>query len=211
MVQAFTAGEVFLDSLLMMLVWEEITYNGGTLTREDVAYLYSFQNNHGWRVNSQFSHRLRGWDRGPSPRAHEKWLDLAAKTRSKVVHTGYIPPEQEASEVIEICLELVERVKCLLASDANRTKYPRCALLLLSRTGLERFGAYKGKVKALFEAQGNGVWAEEFVRFQNEVRVLIASPPPRVPRDRNGSRGIIKAQKILVSVHRRIRNRVWRG
>lgn len=188
-VQAFTAGEVFMDSVLLMLAWEEIAYQGSPLTAKSVASFYSFQNTHGWRVNNQFSSRLSGWDSGPSPRPHERWLDAAAKIRSKVVHTGYIPTEQEAGEVIEICLEMVDRVKSLLASDANRTQYPRCALLLLSRAGLERLGMYKGKVRRMFEEEGNGAWAEEFVQFQDDVRALIASPPPRAsPGRRQASR-----------------------
>ncbi len=133
-------------------------------------------------------------------------MDVAAKARSKVVHTGYIPAEREAVEVIAICLELVERVKSLLASGTNRTRYPRSALLLLSRSGLERFDAYNGKVRAMFEAEGNGVWAEEFMQFQHDVRGLIASPPPRGQRERQSSRDSRRAAKS-VSVLHSIRNR----
>lgn len=144
-VSAQTAAEVLVDSLLTLLLWEE------DADPADAATLFSegLQK----RVRTHFGTRLGGdWNtRGSGPVG--TWGTFLAPLRNRIVHAGHHPTRAEAREALSALADLSGFVSDRLAD--KRTAFPRTALLVLGRPGLERRGRWGGQVEDFVETHAD--------------------------------------------------------
>lgn len=177
--QAYTASEIFLDSVLLMIAWEEIDHTpGSNLTLEEVALWVSRRSTIATRVSERFKEHVQPWGVGHAKNPIEQWRTFASDVRNKVIHTGYVPAEAEARRVYEIVVAVERHVKDVLLVDGNRVKYPRTALLQMGRDGVQRRNKYFGKLKQLDEASMEESWLGEFRAFRDRLNLVIARDRP---------------------------------
>ncbi len=131
-IAAYTACEVLLNTALLAMAWEE------GMARDDTRGWFEGQGGFMARVQGQVVPRLGGrWTSG-SPEDPLVLLRALSKSRNDVVHNGHLPEEREAATALDIVEAIEVFVKELLG--AKRRTYPRTALLLLGRPGMERLG-----------------------------------------------------------------------
>jgi hypothetical protein len=162
---AFSACEVLLNSVLLMMAWEEGT--GRDIPR-------------GWfeeqglvrRLRTHYHNRLGGsWDPNNPNRIIGRVMALA-ELRGRVVHAGYWPTEREAAGAREVMGDLSDFVKGRLIASFDR--YPRTALLLLGEPGFRRLGKWEEADRFMRE---QGALEEPWLASYREW--LDAAPPPR--------------------------------
>lgn len=147
---AYTAGEVLLDGILTMLLWEE------GLTPDLAAE--QFTDSVVRRCQTRLAPRLGGnWHanrHGPV----KQWADDCLKPRGRVVHGGYEPRYREAEEAIVALSALESHVFSRIAEKRNVFK--RTALMTLGQEGLERRGMWRGQIRKFHEdeAEGEAPW-----------------------------------------------------
>jgi hypothetical protein len=167
-IKAYTAAEVLLDTVLVSLAWEEIEFwPDHTLSRDQVVGWFTRRSTLDTRLANCFKGRLKGWDVGNRNKLLYLWRTQVARLRHRTIHAGYRPTEQEAASCIDLGRELEEHLKDLLASDSNRSRYPRTALMYLGRPGLAKRGKYVGKLKELDESSMNLDWTGELIVFRD--------------------------------------------
>jgi hypothetical protein len=141
-IAANTAGEILLNSLLLLMGWEE-----GISRAETVKW---FDTGVARRIKTQYAQRLGGrWDPDEQSTVLGKWTLHVAAVRHRIVHAGYRPSEQKARRAIEAGAALDHFVRERLAEKRNQ--YPRTALLALGVPGLTSRGLYQGKIQKFAE------------------------------------------------------------
>ena len=176
LVACHTAGEVFFDALLLRLAWEEIThFNGSVLTQDEVVDWFSSRTPLSTRLRTSYHVRLHGgWDADRPENPISEWTAKVARVRNRIVHGGYRPTEQEASEALA-ALDAVELyVLDLIARDRNRTRYPRTVFMMLGEVGMRRRGVYNGQIRRTIEAAPAN-WVQSFYAFQRRVSDQIVA------------------------------------
>jgi hypothetical protein len=169
------AAETFLDQVLLHLMWEQ------ALRPEDAAN--SWRQVITDRVWTDFPARLGGsWD-GTKAGVVKNWLTKVAYLRNSVVHTGYIPTYDECSEALAAVADLVEYVGDRLCTPNIISKYPRTALSVASRSGVQRRGSYSRRVRDIEADPKEVSWRATFNRWQNTFRLCRrdSSRDPRRP------------------------------
>ena len=161
-VLAQTAAEVFLDTLLTLMLWEEgadaeqaaLLFDDGRLAR---------------RIKSEWGPRLGGnWALdGDGPVAN--WFQKTAQLRNRVVHGGYQPTRAEALAAFKAVYPLETFAYNRLAQ--RRAKYPRSVLLTIGDQGLRRRGLWSGTIKTFAEKQGpaEANWEVAFKGFRDKL------------------------------------------
>jgi hypothetical protein len=165
---AYTAGEVLLNSLLLLLEWEKGTARAVTKAWFEEQGLTK-------RLRTYYHPSLGGsWDPKNSTGMIGKWMALA-ELRGRVVHAGYWPTEQEAEAALEMMGGLSDFVKGRLAIRLEA--HPRTALLLLGEPGLRRLGKWRGKIKRFVEEEAGAEdpWIASFREWLNESAAPSAS------------------------------------
>jgi hypothetical protein len=165
-----TAGEVFFDSLLMRLAWEEIrTFRGASLTQAEVAQWFSARNPLSRRLRAEYHRRLNGaWDADRPGNPIYEWDRKVARLRNRIVHTGYRPTVREAEDAFQTLLAVETYVFDLLVRDRNRTRYPLTVYMMVGEAGLEQRGLYIGKLRrAILDAPAD--WRSSFYEFRRWV------------------------------------------
>lgn len=169
-VLAQTGGEMFLDMLLGLLMWEE------GADPAEVAPLFA-EGEITRRVKSEFAPRLGGtWKLdGKGPVA--TWFHQAARLRHRVVHGGYRPTRAEAAQAIQSVYDLQTYAFDRLCE--RRNTYSRATLMTLAQPGLERRGVWSGKIKTFAERQAPSEpnWRISFGTWHNQL-VEAAAPAP---------------------------------
>lgn len=167
-IQCQVAVEVFFDSLLALLLWEE---QMDPQTAKGI--LFGERETVRTRVKSHFSGRLGGnWNvKGKGPVA--RWVQELAPLRNLVVHAAYRPSRAEAIEALEIVHQVDQFLRDRLVEKRNR--YKRTTLLILGPKGLLRYGVWKGQIRAKAErANEEPEWLLDFRdwfdRVQNYAR-----------------------------------------
>lgn len=162
-----TACEVLLDDLLAHMLWQE------RVRPEQAAEVFE-----GWltaRVKAQYHPRLGGnWsvDRdGPVRR----WSTNVAALRNRVVHGGYEPTLDEARAAAEAAEALQFYLGDLIAAKAQA--YPRTAVVLPGRYGLERRGKWTARLDAIQNDPAEVPWTETFARWRRAMQLARADPP----------------------------------
>ena len=150
-----TSIEVLLDALLSLLLWEE------GMSPEEAARDVFSDDGFAKRVRTHFHARLGGDWRTESGGAMTVWAVDVARMRGRVVHSGYRPSREEAQQALDTAQRVEDFVRQRVAHV--RTRYPRTALLLLGRPGLERIGVWSGQIREFAErAEEEPDWLGSF-------------------------------------------------
>jgi hypothetical protein len=153
---AATACEVLLDELLMHMLWEE-----GVRPEIAAAEFNSWLTS---RVKSKYHPRLGGaWglgDKGPV----SNWSTHVAGLRNRVVHVGYDPSRDETSMALDAAESLSVYLGDLLAEKVP--VYPRTAIVLPGRHGLERRGKWTAELELLTRSKDEVPWIVTYARWR---------------------------------------------
>jgi hypothetical protein len=175
-VQMHTAGEILLDSLLLSLAWEEISFGDtDALTREEIPMWFGIGSSLEKRLRTQYHTRLKGWRINSSGTPLHQWSEVISTVRNRIVHFGYDVSVFEAHRCRTLVDELETFLSDLLASDDNRNRYPRTAIIFVGRDGLRERGKLVGRVKQLSRDSSAVKWAEELRDFRSWVGKLVHS------------------------------------
>ena len=166
------AGEVFFDSLLMSLAWEDQKWSNKTAVDQHVVEAWFRRNaSFTWRLRNDrtFAPRLtQGWHMETSGNAlyeferHVTWL------RNRIVHGGYRPTGTEAARAFEALDDAISFAVNALLRDCNRNRYPLTAVMQCGIDRLEQRGVYKNKLRDRIESTAPG-WRKEFYSFRQTV------------------------------------------
>lgn len=169
-IQAYTAGESMLDTLLQSMAWESIEYGGNTaLSTDQVVSWFSQRSTLVSRMNNVFPSLLRHWNMGNQEGACYQWSNHAADLRNRIVHGGYEPKESQVRIVVDLLRELEFEVKEILLRDENRCRYAKTVFLWIGRNGLISRSLYTGQLKRLDEANLERDWVGEFIAFRKTL------------------------------------------
>lgn len=170
-----TAGEIFLDTILSMMAWEEINFQSGSQTMlSDVVSWFSHKSSLTGRIERHYHARLfGGWTPAVAGHPLHRWINEVSRLRNRVIHAGYRPSESEAYQALEI-LGIVENyVKDLLCHHRNRVRYVRTGFMLLGEPGLTKRNAFSKGTKRLIES-AEVDWHRSFVDFREQVDKALA-------------------------------------
>lgn len=161
-VLAQTAAEVFLDTLIALLLWEE------GADPEQTALLFD-EGGLARRLKAELPPRLGGnWSLDGNG-AVATWFQKTAQLRNRVVHGGYQPARAEAFAAFKAVYPLETFAYDRLAQ--RRTQYPRTVLMTLAEQGLRRRGLWTGRIKAFAENQAitEANWEVAFRGFRDDL------------------------------------------
>jgi hypothetical protein len=155
-----TSVEVLLDGVLTLMLWEEGTsvlaateIFGAALPR---------------RVRREYAPRLGGrWD-PTAPGPVGDFFTVLAPLRGRVVHGAHVPTPAEAHAATAVADGVDAFVRDRLA--ARRNRYPRTALLTLGQPGLERLGAWGGRIRQFAErADEEPDWLTSYRTWRDDL------------------------------------------
>jgi hypothetical protein len=165
---AYQASEVLLDTVLTLLLWEE------GMKPVDAANTV-FHERTAKRTRSQFKGRIGGLWATEGTGIVAAWARDFAEMRHRVVHQGYQPTRDEASQALGCLRDLEQFVKGRLVQRAY--KYPESALMLLGQPGLEKRNGWTRRIRQYVEdhpdmekrVQSYARWRAEFDRLRTRV------------------------------------------
>lgn len=182
------AGEVFLDAMLLHLLWEEEV--DPLKAADAMRYPDSdFRD----RVRSQFHIRLKGDWRLSGAGPIGTYFRASVEVRNRVVHTGYLPTRAEAQEAADALMGLETYLGDLLAAQAKQKRYMRTAWVFLAKGGFEARGGATKAITALVEDPEQPDWGESFTNWRRHVDRAL-DPNPSAP---GGDPGQVIAYVIL--------------
>ncbi|QGN58860.1 hypothetical protein [Nostocoides sp. HKS02] len=126
----YSAGEVFLDLALMLMLWEEGKAASEAALVFDPPLLV--------RVRTEYHTRLGGNWQPQGRSAVAEWRANLVQMRHQVAHAGKSPTREEAEAARDAHRRLIEGVGTRFAAKVRR--YPRSLSLLVAREALERRG-----------------------------------------------------------------------
>jgi len=167
---AATSCEVLLDNLLAHMLWEE-----GVRPEAAAGMFAAGREGIAARVKKQYHPRLGGQWSVDKPGAIGNWYTAVAGLRNRVVHGGYDPGFKEAQGASRAAKALATYLGDLLA---GRTKdYPRTALVLPGRPGIERRGKWHRRLQALQDDPGQVNWVATFALWQSAMQRAHTDSP----------------------------------
>lgn len=157
------AAEVFLDALLLHMLWEEHTEPA------DAADVFDRATGHQARVLTHFPPRLGGdWDpNGTGPVG--RYFSRLAYLRNRVVHTGARPDQDQAITASDVLDDLQTFCGDRLAGPAALRRYGRTAMGFLGESGLRRRDAWTQWMKRLVASDAEPKWIDAFKRYRHLV------------------------------------------
>ena len=160
---AATSCEVLLDNLLAHMLWEE------GVRPEDAADLFAAgREGITARVKKCYHPRLGGQWSVDAPGAVHNWFTLVAGLRNRVVHGGYDPTLREAAAASKAAGSLASHLGDLLAGKTKN--YPRTALVLPGRLGIERRGKWHRRLQDLQDDPAQVNWVATFAAWQTAMQ-----------------------------------------
>ncbi|WP_133160296.1 hypothetical protein [Cryobacterium zongtaii] len=157
-----TAAEVFLDTLLLHLLWEEGS------TAEAAARL--FTTSIARRVRSQYAQRLGGiWNCMDATTPPGAWLELTANVRNRLIHAGVRPTRADAETAYRATIHLERYAADLLCGPTRLPRYSRTALALVGDPGLIRRGVQSATIAAYRRDEEDADWGAEFTNWRSIV------------------------------------------
>jgi hypothetical protein len=157
-IQAHISSEVLLDSLLLLLAWED--------GLEPSVAAEWFDHQLAKRVRTYYHPRLAGsWDTTQTTNSVGRWSEFVRLPRNRIVHSGNWPNRSEALTALEANQDLEQFVKDRVGAARNR--YPRTSLILLGTPGLEKRGLLKGGIKKFIDntADNEPNWFDSFAKW----------------------------------------------
>jgi hypothetical protein len=175
---AATSCEVLLDNLLAHMLWEE------ALRPEEAAAIFdSGKSGITARVKKHYHSRLGGQWSVDEPGAIHDWFKQVASLRNRVVHSGYDPSFTEAAAASQAASALATSLGDLLAS--NTETYPRTALILPGKPGIQRRGKWHERLDELHSDASEVNWVSTFASWRTAMqRCRSDSPSYVVPTSR---------------------------
>ncbi|MDP8975631.1 MAG: hypothetical protein M3N28_04560 [Actinomycetota bacterium] len=157
---AGTSGEVFLDTLLLHLMWEEST------SPEEAAQVFEDRQWHRTRVLSEYHPRLGGLWRDVGAGAVARYLSEVVQLRHRVVHAGYEPSRDEMHAAFAVMNALEKYTGDLLASGRGQRKYPRTGMAWLGNRGFEQRHAWTRRMQEITRDESEPNWILTFARWR---------------------------------------------
>ncbi|WP_431892370.1 hypothetical protein [Micromonospora haikouensis] len=149
--KAATAAEVLIKNVAWMLTWEATEIFSSDPAPGTFIVKPTSEGKPRDLIGKVLSPRLGGnWSSQTPRQPIGAWRTAIAKRRNAVIHLGYRPSAEEAYEAIAALTVLEKHVVDRLA--AKSAVYPRTALQIIGRSGLEHRGAF-GKVRATHQGQ----------------------------------------------------------
>ena len=117
------------------------------------------------------------------PGAIHDWFKQVASLRNRVVHSGYDPSFTEAAAASQAASALATSLGDLLAS--NTESYPRTALILPGKLGVQRRGKWHKRLDELHSDASEVNWVSTFASWGTAMqRCRHDSPTYVVPTSR---------------------------
>lgn len=156
-----TACEVLLDNLLGHMLWEEgerpedaaKVFNNTTITN---------------RVKKHYAKRLPAAWSVDEPGCIHNWFRDVACLRNRVIHSGYEPTMSQARQAQHSAAALAEHLAHLVAAQAST--YPRTALVLPGKEGLQRRGKWTAQIEELQTDPNQVNWVETYHRWRRAMQ-----------------------------------------
>ncbi len=156
---AASASEVFLDSLLTCMLWEE------NCIPEQAAQVFHGAFAISDRVKKEFAGRLRGDWALVGSGVLAKWYKDVMVLRNRVIHGGHRPTLEEAGKSLQGMQELETYAGDRLADALVLKTYPRTAFYMLGYPGLRRRGAENRRFRDFMKASFSDSWSANCMRF----------------------------------------------
>lgn len=143
-VTAQTSCEILLNSILLIISWEE------GLSRRETRGWFEERVTFRARVQRRLQPLLGGNWSNPPGDGLVSLLENMQHLRNSIVHLGSSPNERQARSVIEAVntIELFAKRRLV----AKRREFPRTALMLLGEPGMRKLGGWDGWMKEWFDA-----------------------------------------------------------
>lgn len=165
-----TASEIFLETLLLIMLWEE------GRTPDEAAATFETRAGLTGRVKTEYHPRVGGsWKLdGASPVS--RWWKSTAMLRHRVVHAAYPATQSEAIESLEALQALERWVMDLLSRPSKLKAYPASVYLYASDAGLRRRRVSEKRIADILEKAREEQWLGAFVLWRASVIELRATP-----------------------------------
>lgn len=178
---AATASEVFLDTLLIHLAWEDKS------APDQTAKLFQKHDSISKRVKALYSSRLKGgnWDLdGNAPIA--VWYRDCMGLRNRIVHSGYAPSLNETRRAIDATIALQSHMADLLTAAGTLRRYLHTAYALTGFPGLARRNLLSKRVQQeLEQISQDSLWKQQVQRYRRAVMMerdrrdgILPAPDP---------------------------------
>lgn len=152
--EAATASEMFLDTVLTLLRWEKEVIKQGESDLSNISpdettiNLFSTGNSLTKRIKSEYTNFLGGEPWSLDDGIIGTWHRDCYLLRHRVIHGGYFPTFKESADSYDAVLGLFAFVLDEICK--NKTKYPRTTWLLLGKRGLEKRSSHSHRYKEIF-------------------------------------------------------------
>lgn len=174
------AGEVFLDAVLLRLLWEE-SCDPAKAAEPFGPTGMKFAK----RVHSHLPHRLGGnWNDGPV----NDFFRNAVQLRHRVAHRGYEPTEAEAQQAYDSFEGLMRWVGRRLATPSAVKRYPRAAVAFVGTEQLRKLGRMTRALEKLVSDPAEPNWNATFERWRYFVDRHVDPDAPAPGSDPSGLR-----------------------
>lgn len=167
------AGEVLLDTALLLMLWEECT------APADATTYFDRNTGHTRRVAKHLPPRLGGgWD--PDSRTPGgEYLRTLVRLRHRVVHAGHEPTAAELDGATNSLIGLEHYLADRLVSGHVLKRYTRTAVVFVGHDGLARRNRLTRHVRDLMHDDNEPDWAQTYARWSLHVdRALDPDPAP---------------------------------
>jgi hypothetical protein len=156
---AATAAEMFLDTLLVSLLWEE------SVPPSDATMIFETKRL-AKRVREEYHNRIGGnWTAG----AIGHWRTAVADVRNQVVHWGALPDEIQAHMALDSLSDVVSYIYDLLCEPKVQARYPRTCLIICGRAAADRRQAFRKPLRDLIQDSNADDLASELNAFSKLV------------------------------------------
>lgn len=177
--ESATAAEMFLDTVLTMLTWENIVISEGISHGKDIipkpSDIETFDPKRllTKRIKSDYSKLLGGQSWSIDNGIVGEWYKDCYLLRHRVIHGGYFPKYKESLRSINSTINLITFVLDSICS--NKTKYPRTAWMLLGENGLRKRNSYSNKYQKIFEGivDKEPVWRQSYMKYRDLLSTSI--------------------------------------
>jgi HEPN domain-containing protein len=164
---AAMASEIYLDSILALLLWER--YGAAPSSDGPTAQAArAMSKDLRPRLRSEYHPLIGGrWDL-KSNETLRAWDIQVARVRGRIVHRSYRPRPSEAADALNAVKQLVEYVTDLLTSKAS--EYPRTASMMVT---LKQLGDRKVSARTLANmdklARSEPPWRDNYSSWRDRV------------------------------------------
>ena len=173
--EAATASEMFLDTVLTILFWESNlkergnSQNSIVVPTEDEIKPFKIDGSLTKRIKSNFNIMLGGEPWSVEQGSIGDWYKKCYLLRHRVIHGGYLPKFSECLNANESASALVSFV--LSAVVQKKNTYPRTAWLLLGKEGLEKRNSYSNQYRRIFNeiVDEEVSWRKSYADYRDEI------------------------------------------